>query len=322
MRVKENITQQNGTIKNSAISTIFSQYWLFTVVVCSILSLIGNTLLILIVYRNKRLHTTPNYIIVNMAVSDLFTPLYAYFLFPNVVAAISRNSSANFLSFMCKVGYFLTNVSNKVSMISLVIITVHRFCAVVCPLKARLKRKRLNVVLLLGTWIVPIVAYLIMLEPVLFKVDILMCQPIRWLYMFYIFCFDMIIVVSSFAIILVMYPVILVKLVTEPMPDSFKSYAAQRRQHNVNLTKMFVMMIVVFTMTVCNFQVSKLILWISKPNDFRDLLMYNFIVAPFPCIFHAINPAICFAFSSFYRRGIKQIFSCCRGAAVGNHFFL
>ena len=42
-----------------------------------LLSLVGNTLIILVVYRNPRMWTSSNYLIVNMAASDLLLPFFA-----------------------------------------------------------------------------------------------------------------------------------------------------------------------------------------------------------------------------------------------------
>ena len=42
-----------------------------------VVSLLGNTLIIMVVYRDNKMRTTTNLLIVNMAVSDLLVPIFA-----------------------------------------------------------------------------------------------------------------------------------------------------------------------------------------------------------------------------------------------------
>ena len=42
-----------------------------------VVSLLGNTLIVMVVYRDNKMRTTTNLLIVNMAVSDLLVPIFA-----------------------------------------------------------------------------------------------------------------------------------------------------------------------------------------------------------------------------------------------------
>ena len=103
-----------------------------------LISLLGNTLLIVIVYKQRELRKTANYFIVNMAVSDFVFPLQ---MIPFLVAQIAANSmnwpvSGSVGSILCKLGVFLRRVSATVSVGSLLCIALDRCIAVMWLMKA------------------------------------------------------------------------------------------------------------------------------------------------------------------------------------------
>ena len=125
-------------------------------------ALIGNVLIILVFSKYKPLRKSINYFVVNMAVSDLFTPLT---IMPLIIA--QTLSSDRFLSrlqskdanIICKLCHFLANVSVLVSIQSLMLISVDRLIAVVFPLKIKLISWKVRLVCILVSWIVAIAAH-------------------------------------------------------------------------------------------------------------------------------------------------------------------
>jgi len=101
-------------------------------------SLLGNILVIVVVYRNKSLRNSANYFIVNMAVSDLFIPIL---VIPRVIKQMSADHSWEITGLtgeiLCKLVYFLSDVTPLVSILSLICISWDRFCAVMFPLTKR-----------------------------------------------------------------------------------------------------------------------------------------------------------------------------------------
>ena len=76
----KNISQPNTTESEC---DVISKYWLYSTIVCSVLSFAGKVLVILTVCLTKTMRTT-NYFVLNMSVSDIFVPamdLLSYFLF-------------------------------------------------------------------------------------------------------------------------------------------------------------------------------------------------------------------------------------------------
>ena len=78
----ENFTGMNSTVNQSCelfaeISTPVKYLKTIAYAIIVLFSLLGNTAVIVIVLKNKRMRTTTNYLIVNMAVSDLLISAFA-----------------------------------------------------------------------------------------------------------------------------------------------------------------------------------------------------------------------------------------------------
>ena len=88
----------------------------------SIVSLTGNTLIGIIVYKTKTMRTNTNFLIINMAMSDLLLPI---FLFPKVVMELYVDFwlvNGPLGQALCKLHIFFSDVSATVSTQSLMLI--------------------------------------------------------------------------------------------------------------------------------------------------------------------------------------------------------
>ena len=124
-------------------------YCLFLVV-----SLIGNSIIAVIVYKTRTMRKPINYFIVNMAVSDL---LFSVALFPRLLTKLFVDSwliNGALGQALCKLSYFLPTISSFVSVQSLILIAVDRYGAVVYPLRGPLFTSKLCFFFILATWIV------------------------------------------------------------------------------------------------------------------------------------------------------------------------
>ena len=124
-----------------------------------VVSLTGNSLIGLIVYKTKTMRKPINFFIVNMAMSDL---LYPIFLFPWKITGVHVGFwliSGPLGEALCKLVPFLTDVSTAVSIQSLVLIAVDRFGAVVFPLRSPLISTKLCRIFIPATWIVAMAIY-------------------------------------------------------------------------------------------------------------------------------------------------------------------
>ena len=105
--------------------------------VIMLLSFLGNTAVIAVVAKNRHMRTTTNYLIANMAVSDLLLS----------TLAVPRELTQIFIGYqgwlidglagavLCKVVYFFQDISTAVSIQSIVAITLDRYTGVVSPFR-------------------------------------------------------------------------------------------------------------------------------------------------------------------------------------------
>lgn len=135
---------------------VYTKIFLYCVIL--ICSFGGNVLVIAVIFKNRSLRTNFNYLIVNMAVSDLAIPCLAIPI--KIADSVLRPQEwlidGNLGQFLCKMCYFVSDVSNAVSAFSLVIIAVNRFFAIAFPMRGRLSRRR-TLKLIASTWILAMI---------------------------------------------------------------------------------------------------------------------------------------------------------------------
>ena len=131
-----------------------------TVTYCLIIivSLVANSLIVILVCKTPNLKKPINYFIANMASSDLLYPL---FWIPLSLSGLHTSYSflivAQLGQALCKLVHFFSNVSFVVSIQNLILIAVDRFGAVVFSLRFPLFRSKLCPFFILVTWIFAIV---------------------------------------------------------------------------------------------------------------------------------------------------------------------
>ena len=128
-----------------------------------LVSLVGNVLVILVVWKNKHFRMPIDSFVANMAVSDLFTPLT---IMPIKVVEIISGSGAfmihsplMFGNILCKLCYFLPDVSVLVSVESLLLISFDSFMAVVFPLKFRCITPKVRLICIGCAWTIAIAVH-------------------------------------------------------------------------------------------------------------------------------------------------------------------
>ena len=95
-------------------------------------ALIGNILVIAAVYRTPSLRTSNNYYYVNMAASDFLSSLTTWplYLTNEIITSSGSLLQGPLATVGCKVGVFCRIASIIVSILSLVLIAVERFVAI------------------------------------------------------------------------------------------------------------------------------------------------------------------------------------------------
>ncbi|XP_062567765.1 QRFP-like peptide receptor [Saccostrea cucullata] len=104
-----------------------------------LVDMIGNSVVIFTIYANKRMRTTANILIINLAVSDLLVGCFCMWV--HLGNQISHNWP--FGSFLCKFETFVQVVAVVSSVLTLTFLSIERFFAVLFPLKGTFSTKLL-----------------------------------------------------------------------------------------------------------------------------------------------------------------------------------
>ncbi|XP_036357850.1 neuropeptide Y receptor type 2-like isoform X2 [Octopus sinensis] len=142
-----NTTYDNGILYEVPTGLVVILAMLYGAI--SILAVLGNGLVILVIVKNKRMQTVTNLFISNLAVADVITGMFAI-PFQFQAALLQQWIFAHFL---CSLAPFVLTMSVSVSVLTLTVIAVDRYFAVLHPLKQRFT-KRTAVILVTAIWII------------------------------------------------------------------------------------------------------------------------------------------------------------------------
>ena len=292
-------------------------YCLFIVV-----SLAANSLIVMIVYKTPNLRKPINYFIANMASSDLLFPIFF------IPWNLSRLHTTSLLiggplgQAFCKLVPFFGDVSIGVSIQNLILIAVDRFGAVVFPLRSPLIRSKLCPFFILATWMFAIV----FISPDLLALELVeysegaSCVR-RWKKVFgeslsfagVVLAHNILFTYISVLLLVILYSIIFIKLKTLVHPgEQSTNNQQQRKRRNRNVLQMSIAIVTVFVLCWLPYNTNHLIIQYQDSSaHFSCSFQIYFAVTYF--LIHAycaINPIICFIFTSNYRQGVKRLMKC------------
>ncbi|XP_070804903.1 cholecystokinin receptor type A [Pituophis catenifer annectens] len=114
-----------------------------------LLSILGNTLVITVLIRNKRIRTVTNLFLLSLAISDLMLCFFCmpFTLIPNLLQDFIFGSS------LCKITSYFMGVSVSVSTFTLVAISLERYSAICKPLQSRVWQTKSHALkVIAATW--------------------------------------------------------------------------------------------------------------------------------------------------------------------------
>ncbi|XP_022787492.1 substance-K receptor-like [Stylophora pistillata] len=140
--------------KEDSVSVKATKAACFTVLL--LFSIFGNAAVIAIVAKTRLMQTTTNYLIANMAASDL---LLSTFAVPRELAEIFIGFRGwlfhgLFGAILCKLVYFFQDISTAVSIQSIVFITLDRYTGVVAPFRKPFITPRRRKMVMVSTWLI------------------------------------------------------------------------------------------------------------------------------------------------------------------------
>ena len=115
----------------------------------SVISILGNSLILFVVIRNKRMHNVTNIFITNLAFVDIIISLFSTpFQFK---AAILQKWIWSPL--LCQLCPFSVTINITVSILTLVVITIDRSYVIIYPLCPKLNKKH-SIYIIISIWII------------------------------------------------------------------------------------------------------------------------------------------------------------------------
>jgi hypothetical protein len=278
-------------------------------------SLLGNILVIAVVMGNKSLRTVFNYMIVNMAVSDLFVPMLA------LPVRISEETSGWLVdgplgNALCKLCFFFADISPVVSVLSLVIIATERFVLIVYPFKSQAFNRRTCWVLIATTWIIAIALF----SPYFYTFRLFQrdgstqCNPQQWSQVaqdVFLVIVTSVSFIIPFISIVILYSVMIFKLHqnSKRLGNSLsEEQASYRRRRNKDIFYLSIAVVVAFCVLWGPFFCALLLInflygWDGVDGD------VIFIVQYLGYLNSAVNPCIYFIFLKSFQKGLRNI--CC-----------
>ena len=297
-----------------------------TVAFCLIIivSLIANSLIVILVCKTPNLRKPINYFIANMASSDL---LYPIFLMPWNLSFLHTNTfliGGQLGQALCKLLPFIISVSFVVSSQNLILIAVDRFGAVVFPLRSPLIRSKLCPFFIIATWIVAAAVS----SPDLFTYELVeypegTCRCVEnWKteafgesssFASFSLAYYILFIYIPVLLLVILYSIIVIKLKTQVHPGEQSANSQQQRdRRNRNVLQMSIAIVTVFVFCCLPYSINFLIT--QYQDTFTHLScsfwIYKKVILYVANAYCAINPVICFIFSSNYRNALKRLIKC------------
>ena len=286
-----------------------------------VVSLAGNSAIGVIVYKTLSLRKPVNYLIMNMAMSDLILP---FITVPWFLVRLNASTAGHWHiggplgQALCKLVVYLPMVSYSVSSQSLVLIAVDRFVAVVFPLRSPVIGRKLFPFVITATWIIALAFY----SPWLKSVKVVelkrrsICSVIdtsdeikSW--QIAVFITDYIIIIITIVLLVILYSIIVIKLKQQARPGEQSNNAEKKRaERNRKVLRMACAIVLAFSLccvpmlTIGFMSLFPKIMSSCGFPIFVDIAIFMYHVN---C---AVNPIICLIFSSNYRQGLKRLLKC------------
>ncbi|CAH3185423.1 unnamed protein product, partial [Porites lobata] len=221
---------------------------------------------------------------------------------------------------LCKLLPFFSTVSFTVSIQNLILIAVDRFGAVVFPLRSPLIRSKLCPFFILATWIVAAAVS----SPYSFAYELVeypegnWCVT-KWKKAFgessssssFLLAFSILLTYIPVLLLVILYSIIVIKLKTQAHPGEQSANSQQQRdRRNRNVLQMSIAIVTVFVLCLLPYSINALIIEYQDTRFSCSFSIYATVTFFMVSAYCAINPVICFMFSSNYRKALKRLIKC------------
>ena len=290
-----------------------------------LVALIGNVLIILVFYKYKPIRKSINYFVLNMAISDLFSPLT---IMPYTIVSTLSNGRG-FLNqlpsplaeVICNLCFFLADTSLDVSIVSLLMISLDRLIAVVFPLQIKLISMKVRFICILMSWVVAFSLHGLHLYHMGNFQGVCSLNLDKESHKDFSLAIAIALFFIPICLLTITYGAIAVTLKRRRRKRKNMSKSKRSHDHSSNrqIIGLSVAILAGFIICIGPLVVYRLISIIMKPKapPGSEYPALEFIITKL--LFHswgALNPCMCFAFSENYRTGLHHVFF--RGSRAGS----
>ena len=283
-----------------------------------IVSLFGNSIIVTTVVRNKRMRTTINYLIGNMAASDLLISAIAVPMKLNEIVLGPRRWLIDGIVglSLCKLAYFFQDISMAVSMLSLVIIAIDRYRGIVFPLRPAVITPQRCKVIIPMIWLISVGLH----SPYLYTARLrshnntTLCI-FDWAPAFdpqktqeqYIIVIFVLLVLLPFSFLITLYTRI-IWILRQKGAEIVPNHLSKRHEENIKVIKNLCAIMVAFALCVFPIFVYAILFYFVWKWKMPCLMEQLGFAAHFVLYSNAaITPVIYFIYNGRYRKGLKDV---------------
>lgn len=275
------------------------------------ISIFGNVLVMLIVYKDSSLHKCVNYFIVNMAISDLLiTMVYMPRVLTIMLWGYKWLLSGSLGYALCKSVSFVYESSILVSILTIVAISVDRLFAVIWPLKSTITKTKGKIIILV-IWGVALVSR----APIPFAIELVQQNSYYFCFVFFDKTFypgaDMLFYKITIAIfyatplttITIAYTCIITTLYKRTIPNETTDQSIHIDRINCQVLRM--VLTVVGSFILC-WMLYFIVMFLRIYDTYIpcNIFYMRMLLAHSNC---AINPCLYITLSSNYRQGFRSV---------------
>ena len=283
-------------------------------------SLFGNLAVMAIISRNKRMWTTTNYLMANMAASDL---LISTFAVPRELVETFAGARRWLLDgliglALCKLVYFFQDISTAVSIQSLVVMAIDRYRGVVFPFRPPIITPKVCKVIIPIIWIVAMCLHgtyfytvrLVMQDNQLYcnfswapKFDEQRTQESYFIFV------SVFLIFLPLCVILTLYALILIELHKRKLTENgAPAIRRQREKEDAAIVKRILIIVFLFLFCISPITVSALLFYFVW--DWHLPCGMDKLFSAAKLIFYSnasLNPCVYIVLSERYSQGLKDL---------------
>ena len=294
-------------------------------------SIVGNSLIIRVVTKTRRMRTAINRLIVNMAASDLLTTMVTMVIETYVYITQALSKSSTWFGgvegiILCKIIIFVQGIAISSSVLTLVAIALNRFVAVLFPFRSS-QFQNLSTVAIVVIWVVSC----ILVSPILYAAKVVEMEGSpycveEWSPLFdnktaseqYTLVLFGLLYAFPLVLISVLYSCVVYKVWVRQVPGNVTAPNQQLElQTKKRVLKMLITVVVVFTLCWLPYHVYLLLAFFVHNGECPISPQYIFFGLLLGHTNSAINPCIYVIFNRDFRQGFLEFLrtcsSCCRG---------